>query len=105
MSHANGQVHFQDGLILHVEYNGTCDVYCTRLFKTHSEMYAEWRANNSASCSCGKDEPVELATDYADRYSVKGRACRHCMAITFDPYRHSEDRLPDEAQGLPEWWV
>ena len=103
MSHANGQVKFQDGLVLHYEYDGTSDIVLPALYKTWEEMHENWRNQPWKQCSCGKDEPVELATDYAFGYSWAGRACRHCMAVTdgigvYDINEYIVDDL------LPEWW-
>jgi hypothetical protein len=69
-------------LVLHFEYNGTSDVCLTALYRTHEEMHEHWRSWAEKKCTCGKDEPVRIYTDYAMGFSYNGRACRYCMAIT-----------------------
>lgn len=110
MSHANGQVRFADGLIMHFEYSGTVDVCISNLHDTYEQMIEHWRQQGWRECGCGLDEEVEIATDYGGGgWSPSGKACRHCRAITFDPYaaRAMEDFDPSAIQefsGLPEWW-
>lgn len=109
MSHAYGQVKFEDGTILHFEYNGTVDVAMTQLFDSREGVKEHWRESlRYVECNCGNDEPVELATDYGSGKSWNGRACRHCMAITggFEPYPYfrKDDYIPPN-RGLPNWWL
>ena len=107
MSHANGQVRFSDGLVLHVEYNGTSGFFLTRLFTSKRKMREHWRAeddSNEAKCTCGRDEQVVLATDYGLGIQYDGRACRYCMAITDDPGAPWKDEMVDPLYELPEWW-
>lgn len=109
MSHANGQVRFQDGLILHFEYNGTSDVCISNLRDTNEEVWSHWRQQEWLKCDCGRDEEVEIANDYGDgSWSPNGKACRHCRAITFDPFPaymyDNESGVIQELDGLPDWW-
>jgi len=93
-----GAVRFSDGLILYYEYNGTSDIACSSLKKTRGEVERDWRsANNQATCSCGRSEPVELMSYYGGGFSWEGKACRYCMAIT-------DGRVPEETyDGIPDW--
>lgn len=43
MSHANGEVIFNDGSIKHFEYNGTSDICIPKLYDTYDEMTDNWR--------------------------------------------------------------
>lgn len=109
MSHANGQVRFPDGLVLHFEYNGTVDVCISNLRNTNVEVWEHWRQQEWLECKCGRDEQVDIANDYGGgSWSPNGRACRHCRAITFDPvpafmYDNQNGEI-EEFDGLPEWW-
>jgi hypothetical protein len=107
MSHAYGQVRFSDGLVLHYRYYGTVDMALDALFDTASGVYDDWRSHTARACVCGKDEPVEIATEYGSGFSWNGRACRHCMAITagFSPYEKTESGYVVKRDGLPDWWV
>ena len=82
MSHATGQIKFKDALILHYEYNGTADVCVSNLKDTKKQVWDNWRKHEWLVCNCGKDEPVEIATDYGSGSYWSGRACRYCRAIT-----------------------
>ena len=82
MSHANGRVKFDDGAILHFEYNGTADMVCNCLYFSYDDMVSAWRNQQDQVCECGNAEPVEIATDYGSGSQWPGMACRHCMAIT-----------------------
>lgn len=108
MSHANGQCRFDDGLILHFEYNGTGD-WCLRRLGSIEEIRDGWRteANEVAECICGHDEPVTLANDYGGGAHFRGRACRHCRAITFDPLApwNDDQTFEEPDNGLPDWFL
>ena len=102
MSHAHGKVKFEDGTVLCYEYNGTVDLTCTALRRTHEEVSKHWRADNMAECTCGAaPEKVRIMTDYGDGSSWDGTACRKCMAITggINP-DDAEDTYED---GIPDW--
>ena len=64
MSHASGKVKFEDGTILHFEYDGTSDIVCNCLYHSQEEMSNNWRKRPRNICTCGKDESVEIATIY-----------------------------------------
>jgi hypothetical protein len=105
MSHANGQVKFNDGLVLHYEYNGTCDVVCPALWRTNKEVWAHWRDQPDRDCTCGHDEPVEIATDYGSGCYWTGRACRRCMVITDGFGTGFDETIYDrEKTGITDWW-
>jgi len=106
MSHANGQVRFQDGLILHYEYDGTCDIVIPSLWKTHKEVWEHWRNQPDRRCDCGNDEAAEIGCDYAYGSYWPGKACRHCMCVT-DGLRIYLDEPPYEKaiDVLPAWWA
>ena len=100
MSHSLGQIKFKDGKIMYFEYNGTCDVVCTRLYKTKDDVNKHWRKDNNRECLCGNEsEDVEIATIYGKGYYWYGKACRKCNAIT-----EGVEPLNSYA-GLPEWWI
>jgi hypothetical protein len=94
-------VRFNDGTVMHYEYNGTSDVTVSALWDTYEEMYKHWRGDDWNECGCGQDEPVRLFTDYGDGFSWDGRACRHCRSITAGRMPYDDDR-PIE-NGTPEW--
>lgn len=103
MSHANGQVKFKDGKIMHYEYNGTIDSAISHLYTTYEEMEANWRKSSWLECICGEDESVEIFTDYGSGFSWQGRACKKCCAITkgLSPYNYNVYKTMRD--GIPEW--
>lgn len=106
MSHANGQCRFQDGTILHFEYNGTGDWSYPRLWPTSAEVHQHWRTDVNAEheCTCGQEPEVcEMGTDYGQGFYATGKACRKCMAIVVDALQFGEEEF-DEKDGFPEWW-
>lgn len=110
-----GAVKFEDGLILYCLYQNTADVMQRTLYAYEDvrEIFAGNRIFQGASvCKCGRDEPVEILSDYADGYYWSGRACRLCRIITQNqsPYPlYSYGSEPIEAgpdwlkDGQPEW--
>ena len=98
MSHAYGMAKFEDGAVLHFEYNGTNDVVCTALRRTPEEVQKHWRADNKALCVRAKSpEPVQLMSDYGKGFHWPGTACRTCMAVV-------DGIFPDEVdEGWPDW--
>lgn len=131
MSHAYGKCRFADGTVLHFEYDGTSDMCISRLWDTEEEVGEHWRTWETRDCKCGKYEDVEMAVDYGSGKIATGRACKHCRAVTFDPFpldlRYYDDesnRLggyggwegdsaadtrkyypPPESGKLPDWWA
>lgn len=111
MSHAYGQVKFEDGTILHYEYDGTVDVIRNPLWKTVEELTEHWRNQPIwKECHCGQDEPVEIAAYFGNGFWWAGRACKKCMVITngfrpwwFTPEEQSEQH--GDSEKLPEWWL
>lgn len=98
MSHAHGKVVFEDKLVLYYEYDGTSDIVLPKLWDTPQEVSDHWREPEpfSRKCTCGKDEPVLIDTDYGYGYHWNGKACRHCKVITegLDPYPHETGVIP-----------
>ena len=84
MSHDVATVTFEDGLILHTEYNGTCSIARLALFNTKQEMLDNWRKDvpDGLHCSCGQDEEIEYHTKYGPGITWTSRACRHCLVLT-----------------------
>jgi hypothetical protein len=82
MSHSSGTVTFKDGLVLHYEYDGTCDVCIPALYETFDEMWENWRTYPERECKCNNDEDVTIYSNYGNGFSWEGTACRHCMCIT-----------------------
>ncbi len=83
MSHAYGQARFPDGLVLHFEYNGTCDVIIPPLRISREEVSAHWREDeyDERRCVCGRSEPVEIVIDYGGGLRWPARACRYCKVV------------------------
>jgi hypothetical protein len=105
MSHAYGEVKFEDGTILSYEYNATSDVVCSRLHATPKGVQKHWRGDNEANCSCGSTpERVRIMTYYGGGHSWDGTACRKCMAITsgLRPLDEDEEEI-GYLEGVPEW--
>lgn len=98
MSHAKGQVRFEDGTVMHFEYDGTCDISINCLYSTSEEVDRNWRCHEVKKCQCGCDGNVEIATNYGNGSSWHGKACRICRAITYEDRFIRKDRLP-------EWWL
>jgi hypothetical protein len=112
MPHSIAQARFADRLILFAEFNSFygAGYYCTRLHPCRADVYRHWKGLNEATCTCGRDEPVSLATNaghtlWGDGHSVDGRACRHCLAITFDPLPDPDFAREKLEHGLPWWWL
>lgn len=100
MSHASARVLFDDGEVLHTEYNGTTDAVTPRLFRTYKEMRANWRVHNNEKCECGGHEPVIYWTSYGGGWTFEARACRGCMVVVSgEPF----PQLGDD--GTPDWVV
>lgn len=99
------QVQFADGLILFAEFDRTDGYYCTRLHGERHGVYRHWQSNNHHDCLCGKDEPVLLATLADGGHAIEGRACRHCLAITYDPLATAGAIHPMLSVGPPDWWA
>ncbi|MCP4986595.1 MAG: hypothetical protein GY928_11235 [Colwellia sp.] len=104
MSHSPGQVRFNDGTIMHYEYNGYSDVVCNCLHATHEEMVKHWRKQPINVCDCGKDEDVIIFTHYGNGFYWEGKACKTCKAIT-DGRGEDFDECHNEKLGIPDWVV
>ncbi len=102
MSHADGQIKFQDGTILFCEFDGTADVMLSCLYDSPYGVQKMWRAQPHHTCSCGNDEPVEMATKYACGFYWQGRACKNCRAITGGAYFGIDTH--EYTSRLPDWW-
>lgn len=100
MSHASGAVRFKDGGIWFYEYDGTSDVVLPALYSTYKEMKANWRKGEWKKCSCGKEEEVEIYSDYGFGTYFTGKACRNCGVVSssFD-----EMSLESESNGGDDW--
>jgi len=114
MAHAFSQVRFADWLILFGQFNDgesrtttSRGYFCSRLHLTSDDVYRLWHEerNDQAKCTCGRDEEVILATNAAGGFAVEGRACRHCLTITFDPFPDLVFVESKIESGLPWWWV
>lgn len=126
MSHAHGQVQFQnDGKIMFFEYDGTVDYVLNPLRETAKEVHDNWRNTPYIKpCNCNKREKVTIAVDYSNGMYWSGIACREHKCITdgFKPSRYYEDnsfgypnteleKLRKEeseytwVNGFPEWWI
>lgn len=92
MSHAHGKVVFEDKHVLYYEYDGTVDRVCPKLWDTVEDVSKNWREPEpfSRTCTCGKDEPVVIDSDYGFGFHWNGRACRTCKVITqgLEPYSY-----------------
>lgn len=84
MSHADGLAILPDGTMYHYEYNGTCDICCTRLYKDYEEMHQNWRKDNLRDCICDQKEykKVVLTTAYGHwDFLWTSEICEECMCI------------------------
>lgn len=83
MSHSSGMVRFSDGEIWHFEYNGTCDVCISHIYKTKEEVVENWRKSVWVDCKCGGEEDVEVYSDYGGGFMIEGgKSCRKCCSLT-----------------------
>lgn len=102
MSHANGEVRFNDGSIKHFEYNGTSDICIPKLYDTYDEMTDNWRKYKKEECNCKHyEEPVEIYASYGDGTYWNGTACRKCMMIIKGGEPFEDDIVYTD--GIPEW--
>jgi len=99
MGKSLGIIHFEDDTLMFTWYQNTADVMHDILRPT-IENYRDIPYEES-ECTCGKDESVQMGTDYGGGYWWEGRACRHCLRVT-------KGHMPIEAvvewDGYPEWW-
>lgn len=106
MSHSFGMVKFEDGEILHIEYNGTVNVCLPNLYKTEDQVEQTWRKQEWKLCKCKPItlEPCEIAVTYGGGYYWKGFACRKCRVITsnFTPHDYNDEYRAEH--GLPDWY-
>lgn len=109
MSHAAGTVTFQDGTVLHFEYNGTCDVPRPKLWKSSEELHEHWRDDElqkTAGCTCGREpEAVAAFANYGDGVRWSTVACRNCMVIvdTGNPLELLHDHDCPHCGGWASW--
>lgn len=108
MSHAQGAVKFDDGLVMFYEYDGTADVVLPKLRKTMEEVETHWRKGEywEASYACTHaPEHVVIATNYGFGSSWHGTACRICETVIdsgLDQYGSPVDKL--HQRELPLWF-
>ena len=102
MSHASGKVRFNDGTIMHYEYDGTSDWVIPKLYDTHEEMWDNWRKYEYQEIHCEhKLEDIEIYSDYGNGFYWKGKACRKCNMVIEG---RSLDHIDDFIQyGKPKW--
>ena len=108
MSHSHGAVKFENGNILHIEFNGTVDICLPNLYKSSEEVEEHWRNQNWKTCKCkpvGR-EPIEIAVTYGGGWCWNGFACGKCMVITdrWEPFDPTSDGRWRPLDGLPEWY-
>lgn len=112
MSHAYGQVLFQDGTLMHFEYNGTSDYCMAPLRATAQEVSDNWRSDEGPEiCDC-PGEPCLIANDYGGGCWWEGYACREHLQICWErgAFDHWADDLREagleigQGDGLPVWW-
>ncbi len=90
--------------MLHVEYNGTCDVLLPRLFVTSDELMKHWREDYDWEKCPHQPEVAEAAVTYGDGITWLVKACRVCAVVVdvYEPYRDGDD--VEVARGLPVWF-
>ena len=82
MAHASALARFDDGTILHCEYDGTEDFMCPHLYPTFEEMHQHWRKQNFKLAECVHEyEPVQLYSTYGGGFHWRARACRKCNTV------------------------
>lgn len=104
MSHSSGNVTFKkDNLVMHCEYDGTCDVMVPALWDTEEEMSQHWRESVWNKCTCGNMEPVIIHSAYGGGFSWEGEACRTCKAINHEHLElyWKEDKEYEEQRRNP----
>ncbi len=103
MSHSDGTVTFNDGVVFYFEYNGTSDYAIPDIYPTREEMNANWRNGEYKECTCGNLEPVEIHATYGEGIDWEGEACRTCKAINREHLRYDwrETKEYYENRG---WW-
>ena len=81
MSHSIGAVKFKDGEVKFYEYNGTVDVPISHIYDTVDEVNENWRNHEWVNCTCGKEEPVSIFSDYGGGFYFDGLACKNCKSV------------------------
>lgn len=92
MSHASGEVRFNDGTVRYVEYNGTCDVLYPLSYDTFEEMEANWRKfPQEPNCKHEKLENADFYGYYGKGIGWEVTCCRECGWITKNLVRPEPD--------------
>jgi hypothetical protein len=87
MSHSHGEIWSPEGQRLGwFEYNGNCDVVCTRVYKPEEDMYMHWRKDNLRQCQDeaghqARWQDVVLYTSYGWGFHWPGKVCWDCQAV------------------------
>ncbi|MCD8403900.1 hypothetical protein [Tenacibaculum finnmarkense] len=81
MSHSSGALKFKDGTIKYYEYDGTSDIVLSFHYDTLKEVGDNWRSGKHIDCSCGKEEPVSIYSDYGGGFYIDGVACKKCKSV------------------------
>lgn len=103
LSHASGKVKFNDGTVMHYEYDGTSDWVIPKFYNTHEEMWDNWRKYEYIENHCEHDiEDVEIYSDYGNGFYWKGKACRKCNMIIgeLSPFNYDHIII---VHGQPDW--
>ena len=100
MSNSRGRVHFADKYVMHGKYVGASDVFLDMVFPTQRHADSAWDNFGFVECKCGKDEPCTLYSEYGEGFAWKGRACRHCGAVTGGSMPFEDDDTEHVAPGL-----
>lgn len=108
MSHASWLVKFPDNEIYHYEYNWTADIVISHIYKTFEEMQSNWRKWEWLSCTCWKEEPVEITTTYWGWFYFPWFACRNCNSLRIKETKKGDTNydvfeLTDITCWEPEW--
>ena len=99
MSHASAVVRFQDGTIMHTEYNGTVDTPMPRLYHTEKERNDNWRRFDvSDFCDC-MTEPVQYWAYYGGGLGFTAFACREHMHVWAPDIYERQERTDER----PSW--
>ena len=92
MSHDTFTATLPDGVVLHGEYDGTCDVYEPLLYPSADEVWAAWRKQDHA-LKCTGDAPgckivlVDVHCNYGGGWDERRRVClthRCLISLTTD---------------------
>ena len=109
MSRASMTITFEDGHKLFGLYCGTSGMVWSSLWTNQATAWSMYHNGLGRDCSCERDEPAVMTTNYAydygdpDAITWKVRACRHCMLVTHQLHEPEPEIEEPDDDGDARW--